>query len=292
MNEQAGYPQQSSPYYGAHVSSSDAGAQPPPPPAYVGAQPYSYPQGASYPGTPAPPVPPVQRPNRRRLWIILGTIIGGIVVIALILVLVIGAANRSTPAKTLTAFCNALKSGDYQTAYNQLDSGLQSKFGSEGAFATAYASNGGLGKIAGCTVTNVDDGAGTGTITYTLAQRNSLIVDYKLADENGSSKIVSQQPRSTPTLTLTTFCTALKAADYQTAYNQLSSAEQSQITEAQLATALSTNMVTNCKLSNINDAAGTGTVSYTFAHGNSSIIAYTLINENGTWKINSGRQIG
>jgi FHA domain len=173
---------------------------------------------------------------------------------------------------------------------NQLSSGLQSKLGSESAFASGYASNGGLGKITDCTVTNVNDGAGTGTINYTTAQGSSLVVDYQLADENGSSKITSLQPRSSPTLTLANFCGALKAGDYQTAYNQLSSAQQSGATEAQFAASLRPNMVTACTVSNVNDTAGTGTISYTFANGATSVIDYVLINENGTWKINSGRQ--
>ncbi len=286
--EQASYPQ-ASPYYGAPVSGYGADVQPgayqapPPPPAYVGSQPYSYPQGASYPGAPVT-APPTQRPNRRGLWIILGAI-GGLVVIGLVLFGVIAYVNRSTPTKSLNAFCNALKSGDYQTAFNQLDSGLQSKFGAEAQFAAGYASNEGMGKITSCTVTSVDDGAGTGTINYTLGQGSKLIVDYKLADENGGSKITSQQPRSTPTLTLNTYCTDLKAGDYQGAYNELSSAAQSQETKAQFAANYSSGHLTDCMVSNVNDTAGTGTISYTASNGVSLVADYTLVNENGTWKI-------
>ncbi len=288
--EQASYPQ-ASPYYSAPVSGYGADAQPgayqapPPPPAYVGSQPYGYPQGASYPGAPAPvTAPPTQRPNRRGLWIILGAI-GGLVVIGLVLFGVIGYVNRSTPTKSLNAFCNALKSGDYQSAYNQLSSGLQSKFGTEAQFAAGYASNEGMGKITDCTVTSVDDGAGTGTVNYTLGQGSKLIVDYKLADENGGSKITSQQPRSTPTLTLNTYCTDLKAGDYQGAYNELSSAAQSQETESQFASNFSTTKITDCMVSNVNDTAGTGTISYTASNGASVVADYTLVNEHGTWKI-------
>jgi len=259
---------------------------PPPPPAGVGSQPYGYPQGASYPGAPAPvTAPPTQRPNRRGLWIILGAIGGLVVISAIILILVIGYVNRSTPTKTLNAFCSALKSGNYQTAFNQLDSGLQSKWDSEGTFAAGYASNEGLGKITDCTVTSVDDGAGTGTINYTLGQGSKLIVDYKLADENGGSKIISQQSRSTPTLTLSTYCTDLQGGDYQGAYNGLSSAAQSQETESQFASNFGTNKVSNCTVSNVNDTAGTGTISYTTSNGASVVADYTLVNENGTWKI-------
>ncbi len=168
-------------------------------------------------------------------------------VIGLVLFGVIAYVNRSTPTKSLNAF----------------------------------------GKITGCTVTSVDDGAGTGTINYTLGQGSKLIVDYKLADENGGSKITSQQPRSTPTLTLNTFCTDLKAGDYQGAYNELSSAAQSQETESQFASNFDTNKVSNCTVSNVNDTAGTGTISYTASNGASVVADYTLVNENGTWKINT-----
>ena len=82
----------------------------------------------------------------------------------------------------------------------------------------------------------------------------------------------------------------LKTGDYQTAYNQLSSATQSQETEAQFAASLTANKVTVCTVSNVNDTAGTGTISYTVADGSTSVIYYTLINNNGTWKIDSGKQ--
>src|SRR2546421_340725 len=290
--EQASYPP-SSPYYGTPVAGYGEGAQPgayqSPPPVAPGYGPSGYAQAASYPGAPAPAAPPTQRPNRRRLWTILGAVLG-VVVIALIIFGVIGYVNRSTPTKTLNAFCTALKGADYQTAYNQLSSGLQSKVGSEGVFAAGYASNGGLGKITNCTVTTVNDGAGTGTINYSLANGVSLVADYTLVNENGTWKIKSEQVRSTPTLTLNTFCNSLKTGDYQTAYNQLSAREQSLGTEAQFAASLTSNMVTACTVSNVNDTAGTGTVSYTFADGATSIIDYTLIMENGTWKIDSGKQ--
>ena len=82
----------------------------------------------------------------------------------------------------------------------------------------------------------------------------------------------------------------LKTGDYQTAYNQLSSAAQSQETESQFAASLTANKVTACTVSNVNDTAGTGPISYTVANGATSVIDYTLIMENGTWKIDSGKQ--
>ena len=203
---------------------------------------------------------------------------------------VIGHVNRSTPTKTLTAFCSALKSGDTLTAYNQLSSGLQAKFGSEAAFATAFSNNGGLGKIHDCTVSNVDDGAGRGTISYALTGGSSstLIVDYALVYENGASKINAQHPRSIPSLTLTTYCNALVLGDYQAAYNQFSSAEQGQIgTEAQFAGMATAIKIKGCTVSNVNDTTGSGTLTYLRGDGNSVSANETLVKENDAWKINA-----
>lgn len=385
--EQASYAQ-GSPYYGAPVSNYNAGTQAgvyqaPPPPAYADIQQSGYPQGASYPGMPV--APPAPRPNRRRLWIIVGAI-GGLVVIAILLFVVIGYVNRATPTSALNAYCNALKSGDYHSAYNQLSSSQQgqqteAQFAanfkqsqvancsvsnvndSAGTGTISYTLTNGVSlvadyslvnensawkikaeharssptltlaafcnalkvpdyqaaynqfsstfqsqtnevqfadfaailignKVTSCTLKNVNDTAGTGTVSYTFANGGSLVVDYTLVNENNAWKIEKQQSHSAPVLTLANFCYALETGDYQTAYNQLSSSEQSGITEPQLAAALSSNSVTKCTVSNINDAAGTGTVSYTFNRGNTSVIAYTLINDNGIWKINSGKQIG
>lgn len=238
----------------------------------------------------APPPPvrePQQKPSRRGLWIALSAIVGVLLIVGIVFG-VIGYVNRSTPTKTLNAFCNALKGGDYKTAYNQLSSGLQAKFGSEAQFAAGYSSNGGLGKITGCTVSNVDDSAGTGTLSYSLSggSSSSLVVDYTLIDENGVSRINAQNPRSNPALTLTTYCNALVGADYQTAYNQFSSAAQSQIgTEAQFAAFATTLKLKDCTVSNVNDSAGTGTVTYIRGDGNKVSAVETLAKENGTWKI-------
>jgi len=237
---------------------------------------------------PPPPVQePQQKPRRRGLWIVLSAIVG-VLLIGAIVFGVIGYVNRSTPTKTLNAFCNALKGGNYQTAYNQLSSGLQAKFGSEAQFAAGYSSNGGLGKITGCTVGNVDDGAGTGTLSYSLSggSSSSLVVDYILIDENGTSRINAQHPRSNPALTLTTYCNALVGGDYQTAYNQFSNTAQSQIgTEAQFATFATSLKLKDCTVSNVNDTAGTGTVTYIRGDGNKVSAVETLVKENGTWKI-------
>ena len=231
---------------------------------------------------------PVQKRSRRGLWITLGAILG-VLLIAGIALGVVGYQNRSTSTKTLNAFCTALKGGDYQTAYNQLSSGLQTKLGSESAFAAAYSTNGGLGKVTSCSVNTVNDGAGTGAINYTFSGGSSLVVDYTLVDESGW-KINAQHPRSTLSFTLNTYCNALSAQDYQAAYDQFSKNFQNQAgTETQFAAAAT--KVKGCTVSNVNDSGKTGTLVYARSDSNKVSETDTLVNENGTWKIDAQQLI-
>jgi len=271
------------PDYGSDAQ-SETYPPPPPPPAPAGSEPAIYQPSPPYPGTLVHA--PTQPRKRRGLWIILGAI-AAVLVIGLVLFGVIGYVNRSTPTKSLNAFCSALKSGDYQTAYNQLASGLQSKVGSEAQFAAGYASNLGLGKITNCTVTTVNDAAGTGTISTTFASGSTVVDDYTFVNESGTWKINSQQPRSTPTLTLHAYCDAIKRGDYPTAYTQLSSTAQSQESEAQFAASFGSGPLTDCVVSYVNDATGTGTITYTFSGGSKIAAEDRLVNEGGTWKLQS-----
>jgi predicted methyltransferase len=93
----------------------------------------------------------------------------------------------------------------------------------------------------------------------------------------------------TTTKTLNTFCDALKRDDYHTAYNQFSSEYQKSTvgSEAQWDTYISSRSTTDCMVTNVNDAAGTGTISY---NGGTAVWDYMLVNENGTWKINYAKQ--
>jgi FHA domain len=212
QGDNAGYPPTvAAPPFTGYGSDAQQGAPQAyePPPAYQGypyappAQQYApqyAPQPMSSPAMPgyAAPVPVARRKSRRGLWIALG-IIGGVLLISIILFIILFAviaANVSTPTRTLNAFCNALKSGDYRTAYNQLSSGLQNRYGSEAQFALEFSTNGPLGKVTDCTVSNVNDSAGTGMISYTFASRQTLVDDYILIKENNIWKINAQQPRT------------------------------------------------------------------------------------------------
>ncbi len=185
--------------YGAGQQNNQPFAQNPPPaygqqPSYPPPPAYGQPAGA-YPSQPAAPYgsPPVVAPKRsnRTLFIILGSVVGGIILLC-ILASVIVYATRSTPQKTLSTYCDSLKNGDYPTAYNQYSQGIQRQV-SEAQFASAFATV----KITGCSVSNTnDDGTvGTGTMSYTTNTSFSGIDDYRFIQENGVWKISSETPR-------------------------------------------------------------------------------------------------
>lgn len=58
--------------------------------------------------------------------------------------------------------------------------------------------------------------------------------------------LITYLNRSTPTKTLDTFCTALQDGKYQTAYDQLTPTMQTNFTESQFATLLSSDSVAKC----------------------------------------------
>ena len=232
-----------------------------------------------------------QSTNRSKLWIILGTIVSLVVIVGITFSVGFPSRNGSTPTNTLNAYCSDLKSGNYQTAYTQLSSGLQNKIGSEAQFAADWSGNPGaftavLGGLTSCTVSNVNDAAGT--ISYTFESGGMLVQDYSLAGESSAWKINGwQSPRSSTTHTFYNFCDALLRQDYPTAYDQFSSSQQSLQSEAQFANLFIGNPVSSCMASNVDDTAGTGTITRTYANGGSNIVDFTLIVENGSWKINS-----
>jgi len=116
--------------------------------------------------------------SRRGLWVAL-------ILIVVVLLLAGAYVNRSTPQKTLSAFCTDLKNNDYHAAYSQMSTNFQSTT-SEDAFTrlfkSTFARGGGLKD---CQFGNETDNGSTGsavltfTVNFTLVPpqpRNSTLV--------------------------------------------------------------------------------------------------------------------
>jgi hypothetical protein len=152
-----------------------------PPPAYP---PYGSPAqpayGAPGPGVPGAGIPPKR--SRRTLWIVLG-IVGGVVIIGIIALFALVTAFASTPPKTLDTFCNALKSRDYQTAYNQLSSFRKTKI-SESDFANLFT------PANSCTYSTPTQNGSTATTTLTFfTSSGSVDGPTNMIQESGVWKI-------------------------------------------------------------------------------------------------------
>lgn len=136
----------------------------------------------------APQLPPyASAPKRRRGCLI------ALALIALIILAVVGAfafMNRSTPNDTLTAYCSALKAGDYQTAYNQLSSGAKSGI-SEARFAQFWRQQ--VGAIKAWTVNSVQEqgSSATAAVSFTLSNGRTAPATIILIDESDGWKVAS-----------------------------------------------------------------------------------------------------
>ena len=102
--------------------------------------------------------------------------------------------NRSTPDKTLDAFCSALQQQDYQSAYAQFSTTLQHNV-SETTFASAFSQD----KVVTCTHGSSDDSGTSVTSTLKLIHAPDGINNDNVTltkDSNDTWKIddISRQP--------------------------------------------------------------------------------------------------
>ncbi len=180
-----------------------------------------YPQQPAYPAPPMPPVPPpypqqwnaapgqigvpvpvAPSKKKRRTGLVVG-------VIVLLLVIVGGAvggylyANRSTPEKTLTAYCTAWQNSDAQGVYNQLSTRSQS------LTSVAKISQGMqqlnrpiVGGIKNCTFSSVQLSGSTATAALRFVVGDTIVPpineNITLIQENGTWKVNPQKSSPTP----------------------------------------------------------------------------------------------
>ena len=268
-------------------------------PAYTYPQPYMtqnlpqpymqpiYPEG--YVG-PIPGYVPIEQVRRRNLRLLTWSGLGLVVVIALA---VAGYFffTRSTPEKTLDTYCSALMGQDYLTAYNQLTASLQNAE-TENQFANILDAQGHFNSCKhGSTSVKGSVVSVNLTVVSGANQTNSVVT--LVQDKDSSWKISMPLP---PSMTLMTFCHALKSGDYQTAYNQLAGNVKNQLSEAAYETANRQQVtqaggITNCTVSNVGQSGSLaiGTITFILGNGLSSNTDYSLVDESGFWRINGAR---
>jgi limonene-1,2-epoxide hydrolase len=227
------------------------------------------------------PLEQVRRRDRRFILIGLGLLI--------VIALAIGGYfyfNRSTPEKTLDAFCTAMQGQDYQTAYNQLSNSLQSNE-TELEFANTLRAN---GKVDTCTHSsaNTTNNKATANVTIVTNSGESSSSKIALIADSSNNWKLSLIP-TTPIMTLTAFCNALQKKDYPTAYAQLTNAIKRLHAEAQFETDFAG---LTCTYTNLSSSGGTTSATVTFKNssGQKANAKVTLVQDgesNNNWKINS-----
>ena len=153
------------------------GANPPP---FQATQPYPPPM----PFAPSPP--PVRKRSRAGFWILISVLVV-LVLASVASFFVISYVNRSTPDKTLDAFCSALQQADYSTAYDQFSARLQHTI-SEGAFAAAFTQD----RVTACTHGTTGDSGSSVTNNLKLVHASKGVnndVVTLTRDSNGEWKI-------------------------------------------------------------------------------------------------------
>ena len=132
-------------------------------------------------------LPSAQKPKRRRGFIL------SLIILVLLVIVAAGAyiyVNRSTPDKTITTYYAALVHGDYQTAYDQLSTALQSKL-TESRFAQIWQGLGGV-KSWSLITTQEQGSTANSRVTITLGNGQTRPASISLIDENGTWKIVNE----------------------------------------------------------------------------------------------------
>jgi hypothetical protein len=230
----------------------------------------------TYPGA----APPPRRAGRRWLWITL--------IVVVILALVGGASAvyffviRATPEKTIDAYCNALRGQDYASAYSLLSPALQ-KSSTETEFAAKQQA---VGHTTLCThdSANVTGNIATDNLTV-VADGQSFSGTISLVSLNGNWKISVML--SSPQLTLTIFCNALRAGDTHTAYNEYSQGLKNTNSEAQFAQIFGG---VTCAFNSVNTTGNTGSASIVFVNSAGPSNPYIIIlvqdpANNSDWRI-------
>ncbi len=127
----------------SYIGSGEANALSPVPPVFS-----SPPQASIVSGGSS-----VQKRSRQGRWITI-SILAVLLLAAVASFFVIRYVSRSTPDKTIDAFCNALQQADYRSAYDQFSANLQHTV-SEAAFAAALSQD----KVTACTHGTTGDSA-------------------------------------------------------------------------------------------------------------------------------------
>ncbi|HEX4204231.1 MAG TPA: FHA domain-containing protein [Ktedonobacteraceae bacterium] len=222
----------------------------------------------------------------------------GFVITGLVLAAILASGELATswvallgPSRTLHAYCDALKNQDYHAAYALFDNTTQKEL-SLSDFSTSMSNNGGMGKVASCSVSDMQatSTASSGSIHYIFVDQSTLASRYTLQKSGPDWKIgVAAAIGSTPHLMLTVYCSALHRHALAIAYAQLSQDARQTLSLATFTRLFNSSEVTGCNLTTvqINGLTASTIITYGKRDHHSGVYEAGLICENGGWKLNT-----
>lgn len=263
----------------------------------------------TYPGTGGTP-PAAPTPKKRKLkwlWITLAVVLVLLVACGGGVVYVVG--QFAAPVAAATQFCGDLKAQSYASAYGRLSSTLRRQY----TGAQFAQGNQALDQIAGQVTAcgSASDGNGN-ALSYSLGastavvrasvtrqKQGTLTGTLHLKNEAGAWKVDAIDASLLGVhlgalQTAATFCASLQQKDYPAAYGLLSSANTSQLSQADFSAAAALwdqldGVISSCSLVGLghsnSDTAASLTVSVTRASRGTQTGAMTLGVEGGAWKV-------
>ena len=185
--------------------------------------------------------PPQKKKSHRGFWI-------AFVVVVPLLSVAFGVyngllfVNRSTPEKTLNAFCNAMQRKDDLEAYGQYSSVYQRTYPEQ-----QFGSDMSLDRVVSCSYDSISVSGSRAVTRMRLVYASGAANDNTVILRQDSDwKIDGGMNFSTPRRTLETFCLAMQRGDYPLAHDQFITQYQSGYSEQQFERDALLDKVTSC----------------------------------------------
>ncbi len=205
----------------------------------------------------------------------------------------VSSATRSTPDKTLAAFCNAMQSGNIPRAYGQYSSRYQHTYSKQ-----QFESDMSADAVTSCSYNSIsvsnsgDRAIARLRLVYASGAAEKDIVTLS-QDSNSKNewKIDSGMHLSTPARLLDTFCTAVQAGNYNAAHAAFVGRYQHEYPMQQLKNDVAIDKVVLCTHGPVSVSGINGLAMLTFVHA-SGVLDNDIVtlsqDHTNTWKIENG----
>ena len=195
--------------------------------------------------------------------------------------------NRSTPEKTLSAFCSAIQSKDDLKAYNQYSRAYQHTYPEQ-----QFDSDMSVDRVTSCSYSSVSLSGSRAITKLRLVYASRAANDNTvILRQDGDWKIDAAMNFSTPYRTLETFCHAIQRGDYPLAHDQFAAQYQRAYSEQQFERDVLLDKVTSCSFGPVSVSGSNALTNLALVHAsreaNNDPITLRQ-NANNIWKIANG----